>query len=285
MNQKMPRDARNIWGSGLRGRSARQREYSTILAVRRHRGRPFRILWAQTMAEPSSPPDDKPPEFSDSTLSVRSGGIDIAAQQVSVGGDVVGRDKIVTGYTADQVQALLVQISASFQPRPFDGRCPYLGLDAFGEEDADRFFGREKLVADLIARVRDSRFVMIAGPSGSGKSSLVRAGLLHQLRHGALPGSERWLYTVLKPGRDPLEQLALAMARMAKSPDAGHYIRRSGASHADILHESAESLLSDRRDQRAVIVVDQFGNPVSDVAVRAGSSHSRPPPPARSSGR
>jgi len=218
------------------------------------------------MAEPSSPPDDKPPEFSDSTLSVRSGGIDIAAQQVSVGGDVVGRDKIVTGYTADQVQALLVQISASFQPRPFDGRCPYLGLDAFGEEDADRFFGREKLVADLIARVRDSRFVMIAGPSGSGKSSLVRAGLLHQLRHGALPGSERWLYTVLKPGRDPLEQLALAMARMAKSPDAGHYIRRSGASHADILHESAESLLSDRRDQRAVIVVDQFEETFTQVS-------------------
>ncbi|HET7088688.1 MAG TPA: hypothetical protein VFL17_08575, partial [Anaerolineae bacterium] len=84
------------------------------------------------------------------------------------------------------------------------------------------------------------------------------AGLLHQPRHGALPGSERWLYTVLKPGRDPIEQLALAMARMAKSPDAGHYIRRNGASNSDALHESAESLLSDRRDQRAVIVVDQF---------------------------
>ncbi len=130
----------------------------------------------------------------DASTEYRSGGIDLEATSVHVGGDIVGRDKIVTGYTAEQVSALLRQIGATFQPRPFDGRCPYLGLDAFREEDADRFFGRERLVADLIERVRASRFVVIAGPSGSGKSSLVRAGLIHTLKQGKLPGSERWLY-------------------------------------------------------------------------------------------
>jgi hypothetical protein len=101
-----------------------------------------------------------------------SGGVNIGGS-ATVGGDVVGRDKITTvGYTAEQVSSLLTQISSSFQPKPFDGRCPYLGLDAFSEDDADRFFGRETLVSDLVARVKESRFVVIAGPSGSGKSSL-----------------------------------------------------------------------------------------------------------------
>src|SRR5512142_3465531 len=83
--------------------------------------------------------------------------------------NVAGRD-IVRGYTADQVSVLLQQISSSFQPKPFDGRCPYKGLDIFEEEDAEWFFGREKLVADLVHRVQASPTVFITGPSGSGKS-------------------------------------------------------------------------------------------------------------------
>ncbi|HEY4721235.1 MAG TPA: hypothetical protein VII92_05280, partial [Anaerolineae bacterium] len=103
-----------------------------------------------------------------------SGGVNIDAQRdVHVGGDVVGRDKITTvGYTVEQVSTLLTQISTTFQSKPFDGRCPYLGLDAFTEDDADRFFGRETLIAELIERVKAARFLVIAGPSGSGKSSL-----------------------------------------------------------------------------------------------------------------
>ncbi len=84
--------------------------------------------------------------------------IDLKAQgDLTIGGDVVGRDKIVTvGYTTEQVSALLAQISATFQPKPFDGRCPYRGLDVFDVEDAELFFGREKLVAELVARVKVS---------------------------------------------------------------------------------------------------------------------------------
>jgi hypothetical protein len=170
--------------------------------------------------------------------SSRSGGVNIDAQSIHIGGDVVGRDKII-GYTVEQVGALLAQIGATFQPKPFDGRSPYLGLDPFTEDDADRFFGRERLVEELLGRVEGSRFIVVAGPSGSGKSSLVRAGLIHALKQGALPDahSERWLYATLTPQRDPVEQLALALSRMAKSPQAGDYIRQH-AGNANALHRS-----------------------------------------------
>jgi hypothetical protein len=110
------------------------------------------------------------------------------------------------------------------------------------------------------------RFVVVAGPSGSGKSSLVRAGLIYTLKQGALPGSERWLYALMKPGRDPIGQLAWAVSRMTQSPDSGDYIRRNGMSAVEALHKFAESVLSDRGDQRAVIVVDQFEEIFTQVA-------------------
>jgi Novel STAND NTPase 1 len=68
---------------------------------------------------------------------------------------------------------------------------PYCGLLTFQEADADRFFGRDVLVADLLERVRRSPFLAVLGPSGSGKSSVVRAGLLPLLKGGALPESDR----------------------------------------------------------------------------------------------
>src|SRR5215217_1615236 len=118
----------------------------------------------------------------------------IAVGGISVGGDVTGAITIGHGYTAEQVSVLLTQITSTFQPKPFDGRCPYKGLEVFEEEDSDLFFGRERLVEDLLSRVKESRTVFITGPSGSGKSSLVRAGLLHTLRQGAIKGSQSWLY-------------------------------------------------------------------------------------------
>ena len=209
-------------------------------------------------------PDPESAQLSSSVARI-SGGVNLAARgDVTIGGDVVGRDKII-GYTVEQVGVLLSQISATFQPKPFDGRCPYLGLAAFDEDNAELFFGRERLIADLVARVADARFVMIVGPSGSGKSSLVRAGLLHALKSDALPGSARWLYATLKPGRDPLEQLALAMSRVAKSPSVADYLRQH-ATEAGALHKCAESLLSDRADQRAVVCVDQFEEAFTQVS-------------------
>src|SRR5512139_4110029 len=188
----------------------------------------------------SNNPDPDPPSPTEAAHAANvtnvSGGVNVDGQQVTIGGDVVGRDKIVSttyGYTTEQVSTLLTQISSTFQPKPFDGRCPYLGLAAFAEDDADRFFGRETLVSELVARVKGSRFVVIAGPSGSGKSSLVRAGLIHALKQGALHNSDRWLFGTLTPGRDPIESLALALSRL-KSPEIGDYLRQH-AQDADAL--------------------------------------------------
>ncbi len=208
------------------------------------------------MSDELQPGDSQPETPTASTVRVH------AAGDVTIGGDIVGRDKIVTstviGYTADQVSALIAQISGTFQPKPFDGRCPYKGLEAFGEQDAEYFFGRESLIEELAARVSTSRAVVIAGPSGNGKSSLIRAGLIPALKRGAAPGSERWLYSTLTPGRDPLEQLALAIARLARSPAAGDYMRAHAGTDPSTLHKAIEAELNDWADQRAIIFVDQF---------------------------
>jgi formylglycine-generating enzyme required for sulfatase activity/energy-coupling factor transporter ATP-binding protein EcfA2 len=183
----------------------------------------------------------------------------IAFGELNIGGNVgnlhIGH---TIGFTADQVSALITQISTTFQPKPFDGRCPYKGLDVFEEEDAELFFGREKLVDDLVSRVKESRTIFITGPSGSGKSSLVRAGLIHALKKGAVKDaySERWLYASLNPGRDPIEALASAFSRL-KNPDLGSYFREY-AGQVSALHECAESALTERKDQRLVLFIDQF---------------------------
>jgi WD40 repeat protein/DNA-binding SARP family transcriptional activator len=83
------------------------------------------------------------------------------------------------------------------------GACPYKGLAAFDVEDAAAFFGRERLVAELIARLPGARVLGIVGPSGSGKSSVLRAGLLAAIGAGVLPGSETWARAVIRPGEHP----------------------------------------------------------------------------------
>lgn len=209
--------------------------------------------------------DDSP----SSPITNLSGGVNVSGDQIAIGGDVVGRDKIVQGYTAAEVRALLDQIATTFQPRPFDGRCPYLGLATYDEDSADLFFGRERLVAELIDRVRRSRWVFVTGPSGSGKSSLVRAGLLHSLKHAALPDSDRWLYEALRPGREPLNELARVVSSLAGTLTAGEDIRTRGQTDPTILHQWAEITLKDKRDRRAVILVDQFEETFTQVAKEA----------------
>lgn len=93
-------------------------------------------------------------------------------------------------------------------PPPRDtGVCPFKGLAAYDSDDAEFFFGRERVVAEVVARLAAAPFVAIVGASGSGKSSLLRAGLLPALRSGALPGSEGWPQQLLRPG-EPIDPTA-----------------------------------------------------------------------------
>jgi DNA-binding SARP family transcriptional activator len=95
-------------------------------------------------------------------------------------------------------------------------RNPYKGLRAFSEADAPDFFGREALVRRLLARLaevaRTGRILTVAGPSGSGKSSVVRAGLVPALRASGLAEGAPWRIAVMVPGTAPVRQLAAALA-------------------------------------------------------------------------
>jgi WD40 repeat protein len=95
------------------------------------------------------------------------------------------------------------------EPPPTPGEPPYRGLQAFEEADAALFFGREATVARLAEQVRGARFVALIGASGSGKSSILRAGLVPVLRR------DGWRIHLLTPTAHPLESLAAAVA-----PDA-----------------------------------------------------------------
>ena len=79
------------------------------------------------------------------------------------------------------------------------GACPYKGLATFEASDAAMFFGRERLVAELIARLAGARMLAVVGPSGSGKSSVVRAGLVPALVSGVLPVAGGWRTVVETP--------------------------------------------------------------------------------------
>ena len=81
--------------------------------------------------------------------------------------------------------------------------CPFRGLAPFDAAHAEYFFGRERLVAELVARLVGSTLLAVVGPSGSGKSSAVRAGLLPALADGVVPGSERWRRARDAPRRAP----------------------------------------------------------------------------------
>ena len=97
--------------------------------------------------------------------------------------------------------------------------CPFKGLASFDVDDAEFFFGRERLVAEMVARLVGAPLMGIVGPSGSGKSSALRAGLLPALADGVLPGSEAWSLALLRPGEQP--QRALADAVAAAGPSSG----------------------------------------------------------------
>ena len=90
--------------------------------------------------------------------------------------------------------------------------CPFKGLACFEVEDARFFFGRERLVAEMVARLAGSPLMGIVGPSGSGKSSALRAGLLPALAGGVLPGSAGWGFALVRPGEHPLRAFEDAVA-------------------------------------------------------------------------
>jgi DNA-binding SARP family transcriptional activator/ABC-type glycerol-3-phosphate transport system substrate-binding protein len=152
-------------------------------------------------------------------------------------------------------------------------RNPYKGLRPFGEVDRPDFFGREALVARLVERLGDvaraGRLLVVVGPSGSGKSSAVRAGLIPALRAGTLAGSARWPIAVMQPGTRPLRELAAALGTVGAGAAGGLADRldRDG----DLAEGVARVLPDDV--PHLVLVIDQLEelwSLVADDAERSG---------------
>ncbi len=135
-----------------------------------------------------------------------------------------------------------------------EDRNPYKGLRAFDETDASDFAGRERLTDQLLSAVGGHRLTAVVGPSGSGKSSVVRAGLLPAVRQGRLPGSGRWYATSMIPGTDPFADLEAALLRVAVDPpaDLGGELRSESRGLARMIRRLIP------RDRELLVVVDQF---------------------------
>jgi WD40 repeat protein len=136
---------------------------------------------------------------------------------------------------------------------------PFPGLRPFTREESALFFGRDEQIEELLSRLASRRFLAVVGASGSGKSSLVRAGLLPTLERGHLgPSGSRWIIaTVSRPGIDPLHALAVALIKALGLQDS-----RLGETEAALnksslgLAQLADKLLEN--DERLFILVDQF---------------------------
>ncbi len=160
---------------------------------------------------------------------------------------------ITDGFRAPQEEATFVPTD-KFQPEN-----PYKGLLPFQTADYRDFFGREKLVEKLIRRLGEtddsSRFMAVIGPSGSGKSSLVKAGLIPALWRGDLPGSERWFVVEMLPGARPLDELEVALTRIAAIPAANLREHLSRDKYGLL---RAANLVLPNDGSELVLVIDQF---------------------------
>lgn len=142
---------------------------------------------------------------------------------------------------------------------------PFPGLRPFDTDESDRFFGRDGQSDEVLAKLRRARFVAVVGTSGSGKSSLVRAGVLPALYSGHLTSAgSHWRVAIFRPGDDPIGNLAEALSK----PDVlGGRFADEGAAQREIkatLRSSSLGLVQAIADARLeahenlLLVADQF---------------------------
>ncbi len=131
---------------------------------------------------------------------------------------------------------------------------PYKGLRSFDESDARDFFGREVIIEQIINHLSTRNFLTVVGPSGSGKSSVVRAGVLPALREGRLDGSDDWFIVTMVPGAEPLQQLKTALLKVAFDPS--DTLTRILTENDSGLTDAIENILEIKNP--LMLVIDQF---------------------------
>jgi energy-coupling factor transporter ATP-binding protein EcfA2 len=154
-------------------------------------------------------------------------------------------------------------------PPPLELPCPYRGLEPFYAEHKEFFFGREKLTARLLEKLRPAatsqtakRFLAVIGPSGSGKSSLALAGLVPALAAGRLSDGVPWDVVICRPGDQPLKSLAARLTSLgnaSRGVAAVNELATELERNADSLDVFVRAALAtEPQTRRAVILIDQF---------------------------
>jgi tetratricopeptide (TPR) repeat protein len=189
-----------------------------------------------------------------------------------IAGDKVAGDKIVTGggdyivynITTTVVSEAQVKTIEDLPPEPGDP--PFQGLQYFDESDAERFFGREELTARIVGRLSKAPFLAVIGASGSGKSSLLRAGVIPALRRGerladgSLPptDSPKWAIQVITPTAHPLDALAAALLPEPEQLAAMTALRDQLAQNPGVLTQAVSQYLARHKNPHLLLFVDQF---------------------------
>jgi WD40 repeat protein/DNA-binding SARP family transcriptional activator len=173
-------------------------------------------------------------------------------ERAEVGADVPGADEFVEA-ARDAFEPEVSRVPA------VDARNPYKGLRPFTEADAGDFFGRGALVERVLGRMKEAntgaRFIALVGPSGSGKSSVARAGLVPAIRRGALLETAKNLFVAeMFPGSHPIDELEAALLRIAVGPAARLRDRLEGGSRG--LLDAVDASVPGNAE--VVLVIDQF---------------------------
>jgi hypothetical protein len=184
-----------------------------------------------------------------------------AALPFSTAINFVGRyeqtlNELLTALTAERAVSAFDNLDTHQIPNPFKG------LEAFQQIDAAWFFGREEVIRQAINQLRATNFLAVVGASGSGKSSLVHAGIIPQIRQGVIDDSDQWIILSLSPGAHPLNELAQRLASLLTqttgNPIDQHSLKADLRQSGQILHLIESVLQSKPETAHLLLVIDQF---------------------------
>jgi energy-coupling factor transporter ATP-binding protein EcfA2 len=168
------------------------------------------------------------------------------------GGDYVARDKVINYYVETETIVSAESLIELEQLQPAPGNPPYKGLAYYTEKDSALFFGRETLSDQLTARLQQTPFLTLLGASGSGKSSLLRAGIIPRLRQ------RNWRVHLITPGGNPLTALAVSLTLDATTPESIRDLRTMLANDNDTMTLTTARLAAKDDASRLLVAVDQF---------------------------
>jgi hypothetical protein len=178
----------------------------------------------------------------------------------------MARDQLLARVTQSKKTSPPVE---KLRPSGMPPRNPYRGLQTFTAQHARDFFGREALIDELTTEIQrmlaqekkgtpSSRLLAMMGTSGSGKSSVVLAGLLPRLQQGGVLNSQEWVYLErIVPGTHPLEALAISLAQQPSLGDAPSLLRELNTDSLRTLHVLARQMAGSS-SRKVVLFVDQF---------------------------